>query len=235
MKTVRKLGMILWIGALIWIGGCLSPNVAPEAHFVAIPTSGESPLFVSFDASMSFDPDGTILDYRWAFGDGDEGVGVTTAHTYTATTAHEYTVELTVVDDDGARATAAQTIFVTVSVPHPPALYCVEFIWPFHYDADGDDAVNLNDEYFTLRNNCGRSMDLTGWEVSDEGGHVFEFPAGFTLAPGAWVMIFTGSGTNTSTELYWGSTEPIWNDDSDIAVLRDATGDIVNLYAYYSC
>jgi len=52
-----------------------------------------------FDASGSFDPDGTIQSYVWDFGDGITGVGAVVVHTYES--PGEYTVTLTVTDNAG--------------------------------------------------------------------------------------------------------------------------------------
>jgi hypothetical protein len=111
----------------------------------------------------------------------------------------------------------------------------VEFVWPFHYDADGDDAANLNDEYFTLENAGTEPVDLGGWTVSNERGAVFRFPNGYTLAVGAVVYVHSGTGTNSGNVVFWGAAAPVWNNDSDIAVLCDATGLIIDIYHYVSC
>jgi len=73
---------ILLIGAIALLTGCMTQNVAPTASFTADPTSGQAPLAVSFDASASSDPDGTIASYTWAFGDGQNGSGVSGSHVY---------------------------------------------------------------------------------------------------------------------------------------------------------
>jgi len=88
------------------------PNQAPSALLSADPSVGEAPLEVSFDASLSYDNDGTITAYRWTFGDGSDTVtgGATASHTYTA--GGTYTAQVLVRDDDGAEATA--TVQVTV-------------------------------------------------------------------------------------------------------------------------
>ncbi|MCD8481558.1 MAG: PKD domain-containing protein [Verrucomicrobia bacterium] len=44
-----------------------APNLSPTALFAMTPLTGTAPLEVSFDASESFDPDGTIVRYEWDF------------------------------------------------------------------------------------------------------------------------------------------------------------------------
>jgi len=78
---------------------------------------------ISFDASTSYDPDGTIVSYEWDFGDGATATGKTTTHAYT--TAGTYTVTLTVTDNDGLTDTA--TAVKTVSAPKPPPIGAPEF------------------------------------------------------------------------------------------------------------
>ena len=58
----------------------------------------------------SVDPDGIIADYSWNFGDGGVSRGNLVQHTFTA--AGTYQVELRVVDNDSAIATAFTTIVV---------------------------------------------------------------------------------------------------------------------------
>ena len=102
-------------GIIVDPSGLGVENQSPTASFTATPTSGETPLNVSFDATASSDPDGTIDSYDWAFGDGSTGYGITTSHQYTS--ASTYTVTLTVTDDDGDTDTATVTITVTASAP----------------------------------------------------------------------------------------------------------------------
>jgi len=91
---------------------------------VAIFTESAESVFVnetiSFNASASYDSDGTIVSYFWDFGDGTNATGVTTTHFYTA--VGTYTVTLTVTDDDGATSSANATKTVSENVP-PVALF----------------------------------------------------------------------------------------------------------------
>ena len=62
---------------------------------------------VHFDASDSYDRDGTIVSYEWDFGDGHTANTISADHTFKEGT---YTVRLTVTDNDGYKDTATVTI-----------------------------------------------------------------------------------------------------------------------------
>jgi TolB protein len=68
---------------------------------------------VSFNASGSFDPDGTITSYAWTFGDGVTGSGVMPMHTYAATGT--YSVTMTVTDNLGAQASATTSATISTA------------------------------------------------------------------------------------------------------------------------
>ena len=67
---------------------------------------------ITFDGSGSTDSDGAIVTYDWDFGDGSAELNAGSAPMHTYSTAGQYTVTLTVTDDDGEsdRATAAVDI-----------------------------------------------------------------------------------------------------------------------------
>ncbi len=88
-------------------------NQPPAADFTATPTSGSTPLTVNFDATASFDNDGTITSYAWDFGDGATGNGSTISHEYTMVGV--FSAELTLTDDDGDTSTHSVTINVSDS------------------------------------------------------------------------------------------------------------------------
>ncbi len=90
---------------------------APSASFIYSPQSGNVPLPVTFDASLSSDPGGSITAYNWNFGDGFTGTGRTISHTYTA--EGEYTVALTVTDNEGKTGTISHVV-VAVQPNLPP-------------------------------------------------------------------------------------------------------------------
>lgn len=96
------------------------PNAAPVARFAASGTSGEAPLAINFDASASYDNDGTIATYSWVFGDGTTASGAFVAKTYSR--AGTFSATLTVKDNDGATSSSSKTITVKSPVViNPPA------------------------------------------------------------------------------------------------------------------
>ena len=101
-----------------------------------------------------------------------------------------------------------------------------------HADADGNDHENLNDEYVEFTNEGGSSIDLTGWTLSDEADHTYQFPSGFTLEAGDSVTVYTGSGDDTEDELYWGSGRAVWNNGGDTIYVTDDAGETVIEHEY---
>lgn len=61
--------------------------------------NGTVGVSLGFDGTGSSDPDGTIVDYSWNFGDGNTGTGSNPSHSYSAEGA--YVVTLVVTDDAG--------------------------------------------------------------------------------------------------------------------------------------
>jgi competence protein ComEC len=94
-------------------------------------------------------------------------------------------------------------------------------------DAEGNDRENLNDEYVVFENTASETLDMSGWTVADDADHTYTIPDGFTLGSGETVTLYTGSGTATESELYWGSGSPIWNNDGDTVIVTSSEGDRV--------
>jgi len=84
----------------------INPTADPGGPYTAL-VSEE----ITFDGSGSSDSDGEIAQYIWDFGDDSTGSEVSPVHSYTE--AGEYTLALTVEDDDGALS-AKVTTTVTV-------------------------------------------------------------------------------------------------------------------------
>jgi PKD repeat protein len=88
------------------------PTQPPVAALTVTPASGILPLTVTADASASSDPGGTIVAYRFDFGDGTvvgPQAAPTASHTYRFM-AGIFTVTVTVTDDLGATGSASATV-----------------------------------------------------------------------------------------------------------------------------
>ena len=84
-----------------YIDGTVSIIVPPVASFTWDPETPYVGETVTFDASASYDPDGTIVEYRWHFGDDTYLVETDPITTHVYTAARTYWVRLEVIDDDG--------------------------------------------------------------------------------------------------------------------------------------
>ncbi len=92
----------------ILVTGAAPENQAPAGAIIASPTNGKCPLSVYVDGSGSSDPDGSIANYFWNFGDGKTATGVTAQHTFTDPAS--YSISLTVTDNIGAANTVTREI-----------------------------------------------------------------------------------------------------------------------------
>ena len=91
--------------------------------------------------------------------------------------------------------------------------------------------AKATDEYFTLKNGCTYSIDMTGWTAKDELKHVFAFSS-FILGTSAQISVVTGTGINTTAILYWGRGSGVWNNDKDTLYLNDSKNQSVLIYSY---
>jgi competence protein ComEC len=56
---------------------------------------------------------------------------------------------------------------------------------------------------------------------------MYQFPDGFELGSGDEVTLRTGSGSDTETDLYWGSGSPVWNNGGDTVIVENNVGEVV--------
>ncbi|WP_342686137.1 MULTISPECIES: MBL fold metallo-hydrolase [unclassified Methanoculleus] len=88
--------------------------------------------------------------------------------------------------------------------------------------------LDLRGEEVTITNGEAAPVNLTGWTIADEGmRNTYTFPV-YTLDPGADVIVHSGEGDDTVTDLYWGRKAGVWNNDGDTATLADANGTTVS-------
>ena len=100
-----------------------------------------------------------------------------------------------------------------------------------NFDAPGNDWDNLNGEWVIIINKWSTDVDMTGYTLSDDSGHVYKF-GNFVLPEGDHVTVYTGAGFDTVESLYWGSDAPIWTNEGDIARLEDPEGVFVDKYEW---
>lgn len=103
--------------ALLALASCVYLfNVSPVASFTALPAAGPTPHTVTLDATASYDPDGTIATYLWAFGDSQtasQSSNTPFTHNFTVqSNSVTFTIVLTVTDNQGATDTAVQHVTV---------------------------------------------------------------------------------------------------------------------------
>ncbi len=82
----------------------------PTAAFSVSETSGDAPLAVSFTDQSTGEP----TSWQWSFGDGNSSADQNPSHTYQD--AGEYTISLTVTNDNGS-TTEAKTDIISVTTP----------------------------------------------------------------------------------------------------------------------
>ena len=134
--TISKSGYWSWAGTFFIIGNPTrtvnailvsrnsAGNQAPTIAFIFSPSNPGVGVWVQFDASASFDSDGTISSYAWTFGDGTTGTGATIWHRFT--TAGTYNVQLKATDNDGASANTTQQVHVGPSNLQPLAAFTTD-------------------------------------------------------------------------------------------------------------
>jgi len=86
----------------------------PTAAFTWDPHDPDVGDLVTFNATTSYDLDGTIADYTWNWGDTNSNVTTNPIIAHTFSTAGSYNVNLTVTDNDGLKAWVVHTVNVGV-------------------------------------------------------------------------------------------------------------------------
>lgn len=104
---------------------------------------------------------------------------------------------------------------------------------------NGDSPNDLDDEYVEITNYSDDDVDMSGWRLRDESGppnpNIYTFPDDFVLDSGDSVRVWSKSGTDTATNLYWGRTQedgPVWENGGECAILRDEDNRRVDQYCY---
>lgn len=110
------IGIYFFVFVFCWVLFTTPLLAPPVPEFAINPDAPDEPLVVgqaiTFNATASEDPDGTIVSYNWHFGEGDTIKEEDPIITHTYAIAGNYTVRLTVVDDHGISMTNITTITI---------------------------------------------------------------------------------------------------------------------------
>lgn len=102
-------------GAIV-IAPVTPANTPPTAAFTFTCTATDC----SFTSTSTDEAPGTIAAYAWDFGDGAGAIVNDPSHSYSVTASTDFTVKLTVTDNEGATGVATQTVTVAPAVNTPP-------------------------------------------------------------------------------------------------------------------
>ena len=137
------------------------PNEAPTARF----DIDCQELECQANASGSFDTDGEIVEYQWSLGNGSEASGQSPRFMYE--TAGTYSVNLTVVDNNGATGSIEQSVSVETKNAPPTAAFtgsCEQNVCTFDASESSDSDGNISIYEWTLTSRLrhyGRTVEYT--------------------------------------------------------------------------
>ena len=120
-RLIRRGALILlFLGGGLLFAACATPpgqpSRGPTAAFDASPTSGNSPLPVTFTDKST----GSITAWQWDFGDTATSTAQSPTHTYDS--GGTYTVSLTVTGPGGMNTPSTNTTSKTITVNAPPVV-----------------------------------------------------------------------------------------------------------------
>ncbi|MCP3941126.1 MAG: PKD domain-containing protein [Desulfobacteraceae bacterium] len=166
-------GAINWVYDYIYIS-----NANPIASFTPSQFNGEAPLTINFDASASWDKDGSISSYKWDFGNSNTASGKTASYTYTDNGT--FIVKLTVRDNDQVSNNVTKTITVSDTPPENQSPLA-RFLF-YTYKGPGSLSITLDASF---SNDPDGAITTYDWDFGDG-------ETGSGLFPG---HTFTNAGT----------------------------------------
>jgi hypothetical protein len=89
-----------------------TPNQPPQVFFTYSPISPNDNEKITFDASLSQDPDGKIISYQWDFGNGEIITKKSSMISNKYKDPGQYLVKLTVTDNKGASSSITKPIII---------------------------------------------------------------------------------------------------------------------------
>jgi endonuclease YncB( thermonuclease family) len=96
----------------------------------------------------------------------------------------------------------------------------------------GPDEDRLLDEWIGLVND-GETVDVGGWTIRDESStHRYTFDDGVVIPAGAGLVLRTGCGADTASEVHWCADGPVWSNAGDTVLVLDSAGNVVDRLRY---
>lgn len=220
---------------------------------VVIDTDDESAERMAWDQFVArLEEEGLVFQYREPAGDETEGDDRDLCRVVAREEAAERSAEETEpVDDEkagGTDETKTDKLATSDTGDHEP----VVVDRPEGVDADADEETTmsesargaeegalvleeihedlglldagLDEEYLVFENDSETPLDLSGWTVENEAGRSYRFPEGVVLEPGEHVTLHSAEGEDTETDLHWGATEPVWDEQGDVVTVTTADG-----------
>lgn len=96
---------------------------------------------------------------------------------------------------------------------------------------DGVLGLQEPDEYVEIKNVGGSPVQLQGWALSDVQNHVFTFPSYF-IQPDEICRVYTDQDQSEYCGFNYRSGSAIWNNNGDMATLKDNVGQVISTYTY---
>jgi PKD repeat protein len=196
-----------WLNRSSWM--TIYKNLTPTVSFTQIPTSGQVPLAVSFDATWY----GLIKvdSWLWNFGDSSSSTSEDPSHTYRI--AGHYTVTLTGTNYTLGQTTVTKTSLITAS-PYP-SWYSCNWLYRKNITLNGTAVVGTQNNFPVLISLS--DSDLSTDAQPDGDDILFTFSDGTTRLPHqiesyasgalvAWVNVSSlTSAANTTIYMYYGN------------------------------
>jgi hypothetical protein len=135
---------------------------------------------------------------------------------------------------------AVAAVALTTLVPAAPAQAAAVpaiLITKVYYDSPGSDLrgnASLNGEYVTIKNTTRKAIDLAGWSLRDKTGYQYTFGDDQLLDAGKKLTVRTGQGRSGTSTVYWGRRAYVWNNDADVASIRNRSAKLVDSCSYDS-
>lgn len=182
--------------------GINKPPVAKFTYSPSYPAVGE---VVTFDASSSYDPDGTIVEYRWDFGDGNVITTTTPTVTHTYSSWGPYKVTLTVVDNSSLANSTSVWIWVGDLVYNGDAIA-----------VDGDDNPRPDRNggvEFTITNRFNTSVEIDWVNISCENPSiVYLSDALYPNDLPGYCEVYVEANVSSYVDYYGGTDLPVYVD-----------------------